>query len=179
MTGRGREISEVCKERNIDILCVQDTRWSGKSARELLEGYKIYYSGEGNRRNGIGIILSPKYKEGVIEVERVSDRLMKMKLVIAGELLNMFMENFERIIQDISESEKVLVGADLNGHVGQRSDGYQRVHGGREENQRRDGEDCPPVEGPLPDINEKEVEEAMKKMRTGGQQSALDYQWTC
>ncbi|XP_047484204.1 uncharacterized protein LOC125035937 [Penaeus chinensis] len=43
----------------------------------------------------------------------------------------MFMENFERIIQDIPESEKVLVGADLNGYVGKRSDGYQRVHGGK------------------------------------------------
>ncbi|XP_047495893.1 uncharacterized protein LOC125043700 [Penaeus chinensis] len=29
------------------------------------------------------------------------------------------------------------------------------------------GEECPPVEGPLSDINEKEVEEAMKKMKSG------------
>ncbi|XP_047499240.1 uncharacterized protein LOC125045797 [Penaeus chinensis] len=28
-------------------------------------------------------------------------------------------------------------------------------------------QDCPPVEGPLPDLNEKEVEEAMKKMKRG------------
>ncbi|XP_063595374.1 uncharacterized protein LOC134772337 [Penaeus indicus] len=28
-------------------------------------------------------------------------------------------------------------------------------------------QDCPPAEGPLPDINEKEVEEAMKKMKSG------------
>ncbi|XP_047470216.1 uncharacterized protein LOC125025923 [Penaeus chinensis] len=226
MTGRGREIAQVCKERNIDILCVQETKWSGKSARKLLEGYKIYYSGEGNR-NGVGINKERVIKEGVIKGERVSDRLMKMKLVIAGELLNtvsayapqtgetdeekeMFMENFERIIQDIPGSEKVLVGADLTAHklkgdkiiefqekVREKqvtetdSAGKLAVHkksptgsSRRDENKIKERwreyfsnllnvenewdplQDCPPVEGPLPDINEKEVEEAMKKMKS-------------
>ena len=46
MTGRGRELVEVCKRRNMGILCVQETKWTGKSARELGEGFKILYSGE-------------------------------------------------------------------------------------------------------------------------------------
>ena len=42
MTGRGRELVEVCKRRNIEILCVKETRWTGKSARELGEGFQIF-----------------------------------------------------------------------------------------------------------------------------------------
>ena len=43
MTGRReRELVEVCKRRDIGILCVQETKWTGKSARELGEGYKIF-----------------------------------------------------------------------------------------------------------------------------------------
>ena len=44
MTGRGRELVEVCKRKNIGILCVQETKWTDKSARELGEGFKILYS---------------------------------------------------------------------------------------------------------------------------------------
>ena len=51
MTGRGRELVEVCKRRNIGV---QETKWTGKSARELGEEFKILYSGEKNSRNGVG-----------------------------------------------------------------------------------------------------------------------------
>ena len=57
MTGRGRERGELCKRRNIRILCVQETKWTGKRARELGEGFKILYSGEKSSRNGVGVII--------------------------------------------------------------------------------------------------------------------------
>ena len=52
------------------------------------EGYKILYSREKSSRNGVGVILSPEFKEKVVEVSRPSDRLIKLKLVIAGEMFN-------------------------------------------------------------------------------------------
>ena len=82
MTGRGRELVEVCKRRNIGILCVQGR------ARELGGGFKILYSGEKSSRNGVGVILSSEFKEKVVEVSIPSDRLIKLKLVIAGEIFN-------------------------------------------------------------------------------------------
>ena len=88
MTGRGRELVEVCKRRKIGILCVQETKWTGKSARELGEGFKILYSGEKSSRNEVWVILSSEFKEKVVEVSRQSDRLSKLKLVIAGEIFN-------------------------------------------------------------------------------------------
>ena len=36
----------------------------------------------------MGVILSPEFKEKVVEVSRPSDRLIKLKLLIAGEVCN-------------------------------------------------------------------------------------------
>ena len=147
MTGRGRELVEVFKERKIKIACVQETKWTGKSARELGEGYKIFYSGSQNTRNGVGVILDQTYKAKVIEVSRPSDRLMRVKLVISGEMYNIisayapqtgleraekdkFLEDLECMIME-TPNEKVIVGADLNGHVGKSSSLFTRVHGGK------------------------------------------------
>ena len=55
---------------------------------QMGEGYKILYSREKSSRNGVGVILSPEFKEKVVEVSRPSDRLVKLKLVIAGEIFN-------------------------------------------------------------------------------------------
>ena len=75
MTGRGRELVEGCKRRNIGILCVWETKWTSKSARELGEVFMILYNRENSSRNGMGVNLSPEFKEKVDEVSRPSDRL--------------------------------------------------------------------------------------------------------
>lgn len=40
----------------IYILCVQETKWEGKSERELEDGYKNIYYDVSNTRNGVCII---------------------------------------------------------------------------------------------------------------------------
>ena len=76
MTGRGREVVDMMKRRKVDILCVQETKWKGSKAREMGDGYKLYYTGEDGRRNGVGIVLSPELKGGVLQVNRESDRIV-------------------------------------------------------------------------------------------------------
>ena len=88
MTGRGRELVEVFERRPIGIACVQETKWTGKSARELGDGYKIFYGGERRKQNGVGVILDADLKSKVIDIKRPGDRLIKVKLVEAGEVYN-------------------------------------------------------------------------------------------
>ena len=83
MTGRGREVAAVLKERRIDIAGVQETKWKGSKANMLGDGYKLYYHGETNTRNGVGIILGEKLIDHVIQVNRKSDRIIRIQLVIA------------------------------------------------------------------------------------------------
>ena len=80
MTGRGRELADMMERRNVDILCLQETKWKGSKARNIGGGCKIFYNGADGRKNGIGIVLREELAESVLEVKRVSDRLMAMKL---------------------------------------------------------------------------------------------------
>src|SRR5699024_7013471 len=59
LTGRCMEIVDMLKRRNVDIACLQELRWAGSSTRTLSEGYKLYYVGSPNKRNGVGIIVAP------------------------------------------------------------------------------------------------------------------------
>ncbi|XP_016469632.1 uncharacterized protein LOC107791983 [Nicotiana tabacum] len=58
-------------------------------ARDI-DGYKLWYSGtrSGRSKNGIGILADRELRELVVEVRRVNDRLMAIKLVVRGLTLN-------------------------------------------------------------------------------------------
>ena len=88
MTGRGRELADMMERRNVDILCLQETKWKGNKARNIGSGCKLFYNGADGRKNGIGIVVKEELAESVLEVKRVSDRLMAMKLEVKGSILN-------------------------------------------------------------------------------------------
>ena len=57
MTGSGRELEDIMKRRNVDILCLQETKWKGSKARNIGGECKIFYNGADGRKNGIGIVV--------------------------------------------------------------------------------------------------------------------------
>ncbi|KAL6536568.1 hypothetical protein OROGR_013140 [Orobanche gracilis] len=76
-----------------------------------------------------------------------SDRIMSIKLVIGDEFLTIisayapqvgldasikheFWEDLEEVVERIPMGEKLIIGGDLNGHVGVSRDGFESVHGG-------------------------------------------------
>ena len=88
MTGKGREIVDVMERRKIDILCVQETRWKGSKARNLGGGYTLIYHGLDGQRNGVGVILKEEYRNSVLEVKRISDRIINLKVDVRGVIMN-------------------------------------------------------------------------------------------
>ena len=64
MTGRGQEVVDFMERRKINIMCVHETKWKGSKARELRNGFKLFYIGEDGRRNVVGIILNDEPKKG-------------------------------------------------------------------------------------------------------------------
>ena len=146
MTGRGRELADMMERRNVDILCLQETKWKGSKARNIGGLYKIFYNGADGRKNGIGIVLREELAESILEVKRVSDRLMAMKLEVNGSILNIvsayapqvnysmeekndFWEDLDGLIESISKQERIVLGADLNGHVGEGNIGDEEIMG--------------------------------------------------
>ena len=62
----------------MDILCMQETRWKWEKARCIGGGYKMWYYGSGNKKNGVGIILKKGASgqgSGVVESNRQDNML--------------------------------------------------------------------------------------------------------
>ena len=146
MTGKGKELADIMERRNVDILCQQETKWKGSKARNIVCGCKLFYNAADERKNGIGIVVREELAESVLEVKRLSDRLMAMKLELKGSILNIvsvyasqvnnsmekknnFWEDLDGLIESISKEERIDLGADLNGHVGEGNIGDEKIMG--------------------------------------------------
>ena len=93
LTGKGKELVDEMKRRRIDIMGIQETKWGGNSARVLGDGYKVIYSGEVNKRNGVGVVVAEEWTKGVVSVDRVSDRLLAVKLRAGSCYLSLWPSN--------------------------------------------------------------------------------------
>ncbi|XP_068240235.1 craniofacial development protein 2-like [Palaemon carinicauda] len=139
MNGRGREVAELRREKKVDVICVQETRWKRNKTKKLGDGYKLYYSGANKQgRNLVGIVLSGELKNAMIQVHRKNG---------GGEILNIisayapqvgctedekgnFWRDMDGVIQELEEHERVILGADENGHVGSENEVIGRLHRG-------------------------------------------------
>ena len=88
ITGRGRKLADIMEQRNVDILCLQETKWKGSKARNIGGGCKLFYNGVDGRKNGIGIVVREELIESVLEEKRLSGRLMAIKLEVKESILN-------------------------------------------------------------------------------------------
>ena len=68
MTGKSREVANMLKRRRVSIACVQETKWKGAKAKEIGEGYKMYYFGTSNNRNGVPDVFrfAQAYNLGIV-----------------------------------------------------------------------------------------------------------------
>jgi exonuclease III len=146
MTGKGRELADLMERRKVDVLCVQETKWRGSKAKKIGGGYKLFYHGKDGRRNGIGVIVKEEYINCVLEVKRVSDRVMCVKIEKEDSILNIisayapqvgcdqeekekFWNELDETTQRIPGNERIIVGADFNGHIGEGNKGDEDVIG--------------------------------------------------
>jgi hypothetical protein len=85
----------------------------------------------------------------VIEVRRVSERIMVVRIIVGKSVINLvsgyapqvgrpreekeeFLILLGEVLSKVSVTEGVFVCGDLNSHVGAMSDGFEEVHGGND-----------------------------------------------
>ncbi|KAK3572267.1 hypothetical protein QTP86_029691 [Hemibagrus guttatus] len=111
------------ERRKVDILCVQETRWKGSKARSIGAGFKLFYYGVDSKRNGVGVVLKEEFERNVLEVKRVSDRVMSLKLEIEGVMLNVVSGYAPQVGCELEEKERFwseldeVMGRRINGKV--------------------------------------------------------------
>ena len=130
--------------RNEDILCLQETKWKGNKARKIGGGCKLFYNGADGRKSGTKIVVREELVGSLLEVKKVSDRLMAMKLEVKGSILNIvsayapqvgnsmeekndYWQDLDGLIESVSKQDRIVLGADLNGHVGEGSIGDEEI----------------------------------------------------
>ncbi|XP_071687064.1 uncharacterized protein [Rutidosis leptorrhynchoides] len=146
LTSKSRELVDTLIKRKVDILCVQETRWRGEEA-VCIDDYKLWFSGFSVARNGVGIIIGRPYRDHVVGVDRFSDRIMSVRLVVQEETFMVisayaphaglgedekrrFWESLDAVVRRCPADHRFLIGGDLNGHIGTDVEGYDGVHGG-------------------------------------------------
>lgn len=152
MTGKSLDLEEMMLRRSLDILCVQETKWSNRSNKTRFldtrtKSFKLFFHGDTNGKNGVGIIVSSEWLQNIVNICKVSDRIMSIKLVVGRQVWNIvsvyapqvglsaeekekFWRELEDLMKKIPFEEKIFVGGDLNGHVGTTNAGDKRWHGG-------------------------------------------------
>ncbi|GKB64329.1 retrovirus-related pol polyprotein LINE-1, partial [Tanacetum coccineum] len=96
---------------------IRETKWKGSRAREG-NGYKLWYSGSSNARNGVGIILAGRLKDNVVRVG-LSDAKKKR-----------FWDALDELVRECPTDQRLIIWGDLKGHIGAATDRYAGVHGG-------------------------------------------------
>ncbi|GJT36229.1 retrovirus-related pol polyprotein LINE-1 [Tanacetum coccineum] len=146
LTGKLLELADALERHKVDIACFQETKWKGSSNREG-NGYKIWYSGSPTAKNEVGIILKACLKDKVVQVNRCSDRIISLTLVIDGETVNVinayapqvglievekkaFWDSLDKVVKEFPTDQRLIVGGGLNGHTGATTEGYAGVYGG-------------------------------------------------
>ena len=114
----------------------------GKESR-----YKFFWIGNPDGTGGVGVLLAEKWVEKVLDIKRVSDRIMIIKLIIGRTIVTIlsvyapqvgledktkdaFYDDMLRVISKVSDQEILIPCGDWNGHIGKVSAGYDGVHGG-------------------------------------------------
>ncbi|XP_073698816.1 uncharacterized protein [Garra rufa] len=131
MTGRSRELADSLKARCVDIACIQETKWKGTKARNIGEGYKFICNGKLQwPQNGVGIVVSERLRDSVVEVIRTSDRLMSIKIDTGSTALRVvscyapqtncanaekdqFWETMDGHLRSFGPEQYVAIGGDL------------------------------------------------------------------
>ena len=103
----------------------------------------MYYFGTSNNRNGVAVIPEREWHDKILKVDILADRIINVKLAYGISILNVispqvgcpheeksqFYEHLEQIMRNIKPGEEIIIGADLNRHVGRDRSGFEQEHG--------------------------------------------------
>ncbi|ROT72882.1 hypothetical protein C7M84_008717 [Penaeus vannamei] len=143
MTGKDIELTDMMERRRLDVLCLQGTKWEEEKDRNMGERFKLFHHVV-DEKSGVGVMLKEEYSKCVMEVRKVS-KALSVKLKIEGLVINIisactprvgckiaekkFWNSLGELLESIPKMERVVIGADFNGNVGEGNIGDEVVMG--------------------------------------------------
>ena len=92
LRGRICEVVETLSRRKVDVCCIQETRYRGGNCLTIKgkdTRYKLYWSGNYKGTAGVGMLVAEEWIEKVFEVQRVSDRIILVKLIVSQHVVTL------------------------------------------------------------------------------------------
>src|SRR3989442_11606836 len=115
MSGRCREGMErwlIWRVEGVWIFCcLQETRWRGEGNKWLgAKGkrYKFFWKGKDGLA-GVGVLVAEKWVERVIEVKKMSERMMSLRISIGANILNVISGYAPQVGCSIEDKEEFLL----------------------------------------------------------------------
>ena len=145
---------ETLSRRRVDICGVQEHGDKGSlepNQVRILTGkdckYKFFFCAQQSGHGGAGILLAESWADKVIEVQRVSDRILLLKLIIGKAVFTFlsvyapqvnlpaaekehFYDQLQYTAAKVPATEILFPVGDWNGHVGAAAGGFSEAHGG-------------------------------------------------
>ena len=129
---------ETLSHREVDVCCILETRYCVGKCRTIKDKdtrYKLYWSGNNKGTAGVGVFVAEEWIEKGFEVQKVSDRIILMKLIVSqsvvtflsvyapqsglsDEVKDLFFDQLCAVIARIPGSESVISCRDWNNHAG-------------------------------------------------------------
>nr|GFA23478.1 hypothetical protein [Tanacetum cinerariifolium] len=114
--GRGnRSFGRLAGSRRIRVGSWNVGSLTRARAREG-NGYKLWYSRSSSARNDVGIILAGRYKDNVVRVTR--------RVGLSDADKKRFWDALDEMVRECPTNQHLIIGGDLNGHIGAAADGY-------------------------------------------------------
>ena len=90
LRGRVCEVVETLSSRKVDVCCIQETRYHGGNCptiKGMDTRYKLFWLGNDKGTAGIGVFAAEEWIEKVFEVQRLSDRIILVKLIVSQRVV--------------------------------------------------------------------------------------------
>ena len=149
LRGRVCEVVETLSHRKVDVCCIQETRYCGGNCHTIKSKdtrFKLYWSGNDKGTAGLVVFVAEEWIEKVFEVQRVSDRIILVKLIVgqrvvtflsvyapqsglSDEVKDLFFDQMHAVTTRIPASEFLIPCGDWNSHVGHAGTRYREMHG--------------------------------------------------
>ena len=138
LRGRVCKVVETLSPRKVDVCCIQEARYhcgnchtiKGKDTR-----YNLCWTGNDKGTVGVGVLVAEEWIEKVFEVQRVSNRIILVTLIVgqrmvsflsvyapqsgqSDEVEDLFFDQLCAVTARIPASEYLIPCVDWNSHQG-------------------------------------------------------------
>ena len=86
LRGRVCEVVETLSHRKVDVCCIQETRHCGGNYYNQGQGHQVQALLDKGTA-GVGVFVAEEWIEKVFEVQRVSDRIILVKLIVGQRVV--------------------------------------------------------------------------------------------